>query len=126
MSEPAKVEFVQENPETLFEEKDWPLRYVLYVFVGTLVFLVISPFILIAAFPRSLPDQSKRVLVEPAPPRLQISTAADLARLETVEDKRLRTYYWIDKENGIVHIPIEDAMKKIVRNGIPGYPTASQ
>jgi hypothetical protein len=121
-----KVEYVQGNPDTQYEERDWRLRYVAWVFVGTVFFLVITPFILMAAFPRALPDQSKALLVEPAAPRLQISTAADLDRYLVVEDKRLRTYYWIDKKKGLVHIPIEAAMKKIVRTGIPGYPKASQ
>jgi hypothetical protein len=121
-----EVEFVQENPKTITEESDWSLKWVAVVFVGTLVFLVISPFILMAAFPRTLPDANRQVLIEPAAPRLQINTAADLVRLETVEDKRLRTYYWIDKQKGLVHIPIAAAMRKLARSGIPGFPKAAQ
>lgn len=121
-----EVEYVRINPDTKFEERDWHLGYVGWVFLGTLIFLVISPFILMAAFPRALPDQSKELLVEPPPPRLQISTAADLERLTIVEDKRLRTYYWIDKKKGLVHIPIDAAMRKVARTGIPGYPKAPQ
>lgn len=121
-----RVEYIQSNPDTQFEERDWRLRYILWIFLGTLAFLVIAPFILMAAFPGALPDQSKRLLVEPAAPRLQINTAADLERYMVVEDKRLRTYYWIDKKKGIVHIPIAAAMRKLVRTGIPGYPKAPQ
>jgi hypothetical protein len=29
------------------------------------------------------------------------------------EDKRLAGYGWVDREKGLVHIPIEEAMKKL-------------
>lgn len=124
MAENAK--FLQKNPKTAFEEKDWPIGYVGWVFLGTLVFLAIVPFILMAAFPRALPDTNRQMSVEPSAPRLQINPSADLVRYETEQDKRLRSYYWIDKKKGIVHIPIEAAMQKIARTGIPGFPKASR
>jgi hypothetical protein len=38
------------------------------------------------------------------------------------EENRLNNYYWIDKQKGIVHIPIEQMMKKLTAQGIDGFP----
>jgi hypothetical protein len=39
---------------------------------------------------------------------------------------KLDTYYWIDRDRGIVHIPIEEAMKRVAAQGIPGFPKTPQ
>ena len=41
-------------------------------------------------------------------------TPADLARSRQDDAVRLGGYRWIDKENGVVAIPIEDAMRLVV------------
>ncbi|HTV90521.1 MAG TPA: hypothetical protein VME41_16005 [Stellaceae bacterium] len=122
MAETAK--FIQQNPHTAFEDKDWSIGLVGWLFLATLALLIISPFVLLAAFPRSMPDQSRRLLVEPAAPRLQIAPYLDLASFQVAEDRKLDTYYWIDKSKGIVHIPIAAAMQKLARRGITGFPQA--
>ena len=48
----------QANPGIAFEPGDWPLKPVAALFVGILVLIVISAFVLIAAYPTSLPDVS--------------------------------------------------------------------
>ena len=47
-------------------------------------------------------------------PRLQISAPADLAAFRSREDTELNTYGWINKTQGIVRIPIQEAMNLIV------------
>jgi hypothetical protein len=64
------------------------------------------------------------VFVPPTPfpkPRLQTSDTSDLARLETKQRSALESYAWIDREKGIVAIPIEEAMKRIVARGGDRY-----
>jgi hypothetical protein len=46
-------------------------------------------------------------------PRLQISEPVDLAKLRQVEDSLLNSYGWVDRENGIVRIPIDEAMRRL-------------
>jgi hypothetical protein len=116
------AERVEDNPKTAFEKSDWPLGTVGLVLLGTLIFLVIAPFVLIGAFPRAVSDVSRALTVEPPQPRLQTDPSDDLARFLVDEDKRLNTYYWIDKEKGIVHIPIEQAMQELAAEGIDGFP----
>lgn len=116
------AERVEDNPKTAFEKSDWPLGAVGLVLLGTLIFLVIAPFVLMGAFPRAVPDTGRALTIEPPQPRLQTDPSQDLARFLVDEDKRLNTYYWIDKEKGIVHIPIEQAMRELANEGIDGFP----
>ena len=116
------AERVEDNPKTAFEKSDWPLGIVGWVLVGTFIFLVIAPFVLIGAFPRAVSDVSRALTVEPPQPRLQTDPSVDLTKFLADEDKRLNTYYWIDKKKGIVHIPIEQAMQELAKEGIGGFP----
>jgi hypothetical protein len=116
------AERVEDNPKTAFEKSDWPLGTIGLVLLGTLIFLVITPFVLMGAFPRAVSDVSRALSVEPPQPRLQTDPSEDLAKFLVGEDKRLNTYYWIDRKNGIVHIPIEQAMQELAEEGIDGFP----
>ena len=44
-------------------------------------------------------------------PRLQVSEPVDLAKLRQAEDSLLNSYGWVDREKGIVRIPIDEAMR---------------
>jgi hypothetical protein len=116
------AERVEDNPKTAFEKSDWPLGTIGLVLLGTLIFLVITPFVLMGAFPRAVSDVSRALSVEPPQPRLQTDPSEDLAKFLVGEDKRLNTYYWIDRKNGVVHIPIEQAMQELAKEGIDGFP----
>jgi hypothetical protein len=45
----------------------------------------------------------------PPEPRLQTAPAQDLASLRAAEDAVLGTYGWVDRQAGVVRIPIERA-----------------
>lgn len=55
----------------------------------------------------------------PPEPRLQIDPASDLSQMQAAEDARLRSYGWVDRQSGVVRIPIERAMKLIAERGLP-------
>jgi hypothetical protein len=55
----------------------------------------------------------------PPEPRLQPDPVSDLAKMRAAEEQRLNSYGWVDKEKGVVHIPIEQAMELVVRRGLP-------
>jgi len=115
-----------ENQNTAFEPSDWSLGPVALIFVAIPILLVTSCLVLIAAFPGALPDVERTLRIAPPGPRLQTNPEAELQRLRAEEDKWLNTYRWIDKQKGIVHIPIEEAMKKLARTGAPGFPHGQQ
>jgi hypothetical protein len=55
----------------------------------------------------------------PPEPRLQTNPREDLRDLRAHEDQVLTTYGWVDKNAGVVRIPIEEAMKIVVQKGLP-------
>ena len=55
-------------------------------------------------------------------PRLQPRPAADMAQFRAQETAALNSYGWVDREHGIVHVPIEQAMRNLAEHGIPGWP----
>lgn len=55
----------------------------------------------------------------PPTPRLQISPGQDLKQLRQAENIVVNSYRWIDKDAGVVGIPIEQAMKVLAQKGLP-------
>jgi hypothetical protein len=55
----------------------------------------------------------------PPAPNLQVSPASDLEQLHADENMRLNTYGWVDKEQGVIRIPIEKAMEIVAKQGLP-------
>ena len=52
-------------------------------------------------------------------PRLQVNPAEALAALRHREEKVLNSYGWVDREKGVVRIPIDRAMGLMVERGLP-------
>jgi len=75
-------------------------------------------------YPRSTYDkqfgQSAPKFAEPV---LQPNTALDMQHFYAAEMKALNGVGWVDQAQGIVHIPIADAMRDVARTGIPDWPT---
>ena len=55
----------------------------------------------------------------PPEPRLQTNPREDLSDLRAKEDEILGSYGWVDKNAGVVRIPIEVAMKLALERGLP-------
>jgi hypothetical protein len=70
-----------------------------------------------------------RTLHTPLPvypePRLQPNPRQEMQRFLAAEQAELATYGWIDKTHGVVRIPIDVAMDKVARSGIPGWPDSA-
>src|SRR3954454_11661804 len=62
----------------------------------------------------------------PPEPRLQINPRQDLQDLRAQEDQLLNGYSWVDRNAGVVRIPIGEAMKLTVQRGLPVRPSPSQ
>ena len=56
---------------------------------------------------------------EPPEPRLQTDPRQDLADLRAKEDETLASYGWVDKNAGVVRIPIDAAVKLTLERGLP-------
>jgi hypothetical protein len=60
----------------------------------------------------------------PPAPRLQDNPQQELQELRAQQKALLEGYAWVNKETGIVRIPIEDAMKIVVARGLPSREAA--
>jgi len=55
----------------------------------------------------------------PPEPRLQSSPREDLRELRAAEDDVLGSYGWVDKNAGVVRIPIDEAIRLTLQRGLP-------
>ena len=55
----------------------------------------------------------------PPEPRLLTDEPSNLATYRQEQDDRLLTYGWVDKQSGVVRIPIERAKELILQRGLP-------
>ena len=62
---------------------------------------------------------------QPPEPRLQSDPKKELADLREAEAALLDGYGWVDRNNSVVRIPIEIAMKLTLERGLPSRETAA-
>jgi hypothetical protein len=55
----------------------------------------------------------------PPEPRIQNAPRLDLEGQRAFENSVLNKYWWVDRQKGVVGIPIERAMEMLVQRGIP-------
>ena len=55
-------------------------------------------------------------------PSLQNDTVADMNRFRDEQLRQLDGVYWLDRAKGVVHLPIDDAMRLVARDGIADWP----
>lgn len=58
-------------------------------------------------------------LKEPPEPRLQTEPVLDLQKLRARDAERLSTYAWVDRDAGVVRLPIERAIELLAARGLP-------
>jgi hypothetical protein len=63
---------------------------------------------------------------QPPEPRLQANPRQDLRDLRESEGVLLKSYGWVDKNGGVVRIPIDEAMKLVLQRGLPSRPATEQ
>lgn len=54
-------------------------------------------------------------------PRLQINDVADLVKFEQQQRAQLNGYAWIDRDQGIIQIPVDRAIALIAAKGASAY-----
>lgn len=107
------------------ETSDVTIRLALAL-VGVAVAMIAGSALLVAWIaPESL---RPRHLALPAVPKpvLQIHPRDDLARFRAGEQADLSSYGWVDRGKGVVRIPVGQAMEKVVKDGIPGWPAETR
>lgn len=59
-------------------------------------------------------------------PQLQADPHDDMVRFYRQELDRLNSTGWVDRAKGIVHIPIDQAMREVAGEGIQGWPAPAE
>lgn len=70
--------------------------------------------------PPPTPFENARAL--PPQPQLQVQPHQDLKTYCEQEKNDLETYGWVDSQNGVVRIPVDVAMDKVMQQGLPARP----
>ncbi len=140
MTEPIKNHDMARHGS--YEHQDLNPKGIIYFFVALAVFLgviyviifgvyhalnsvdeanktTLSPMVAPKADPRAVQKSDTRAFPEP---RLEESERTQLRDFTEDQDRKLATYNWVDKDKGVVQIPIDRAMDLIVRRGLPVRP----
>lgn len=127
------------DPEDLaagHETSDASVRAVVGVGIGLLVVIGIA-FVAItllvgsyAGQPLAL-DRLPGLAPQPTPvlppePRLQVEPAQELRQYLDQQEQRLHSYGWVDRQAGVVRIPIDRAIDLLAQRGLPARPADAE
>ena len=123
------------NPDVAYEHRDLDLRTIVKFTVALIIFIGVGFIYLWGLFryfqtnttthelkPPVLASERRRLPPEPrlqGAPGNEISGAMELQKFRRQEEQQLRNYGWIDREAGVVRIPIEEAKAKLLKRGLP-------
>jgi hypothetical protein len=128
-----------EHPKFGHEEKDVNFIAITKFGIGLTLTIIVSLFVLWGLFHYFVSSEEKSYgaaaplagveqNAEKAPPqpRLQATPPIDLREMRAAEDQLLQHYSWVDRDKGVVRIPIERAMDILAERGLPFRPAAGQ
>jgi hypothetical protein len=111
------------------EKRDLKVSYVGVFFIG--LFILIAAGLVVAwgvfdllASWRAETDTPPPPLAitrpnRPPEPRLQVNPPVELGTIRREEEAQLNSYGWVQKEAGVVRIPIERAKELLLERGLP-------
>jgi hypothetical protein len=98
------------------------LFFVSLVVVGIIVhFIALETFDYLASRPWNYPPPSPLAATREkfAGPRLLVDQALDMKQFRASEESVLNRYDWVDRDHGVVRIPIARAIDLLVERGLP-------
>jgi hypothetical protein len=115
------------NPGRRHEERDMNVNAVALFAVSLVVTLVIVHYLAVAMFHHLASQPSKYPPPSPltasreefAGPRLLVDQALEMKKFRMAEESLLDSYDWVDRDHGIVRIPIDRAIELLAQRGIP-------
>lgn len=87
---------------------------VVVIVIALLTVLGLTNYFAAQRAPRASILSTDRTQVPP-PPRLQSAPSVDLQMLRAQKQTLLESYGWVDRQAGIVHIPIDQAMELLAK-----------
>src|SRR3954471_4311611 len=127
---PVPADGALENVTVHHEESDVDIRGILGFGAGLVVVAVVIHllmWVLLGFFESRAAKQPTRAYPLaatqenrlPPEPRLQTNPREDMAELRARENAQLQSYGWVDKNAGVVRIPIDAAIKLTLQRGLP-------
>lgn len=114
-------------PPARHETNDITFRPTLIAFALTTLAVIAIVLFPLWLFPRAAGDKTLTLpLPRFASPRLQSNPSADMQAFYDSKIRWLNSFGWVDKAQGIVHVPIDDAMRRIAEGGIADWPTGQE
>jgi len=118
------------NPEVRHETSDVDTRAIFAFGAGLVAVALLINLLTYVLFRYFDAREGRRVMPQyplaaaegarvPPEPRLQTNPRQDLADLRTRENETLTTYGWVDRNAGVVRIPIEEAIRLTLERGLP-------
>jgi len=131
------------NPETHHESTDVPIRPLFWFIAIFIVFGFLSHFALWFMYKSLVKGERKRMdppqtaiarpanasvpqnqpLLQPFPrgevPPNRNTPVTDMVDMRATEEHVLNSYGWVDKQRGVVRIPIKNAKELVVQRGAP-------
>ena len=115
-----------------YETSDISVRGIAWLGLGFVILSIVGALVLwfgynaLASLLTPAPAASPLATIpQVAPgPQLQLSPPADMQKLLANEQKLLTQYAWVNQQQGVVRIPIDQAMKLILQRGLPTRPNA--
>jgi hypothetical protein len=109
------------------EPTDVGPRFILIGVPLVIATVLVSALLVLWLYPGATIDRTLRLPLPQYPnPQLQPIPRDDMAKFYGEEMRWLNGTGWIDKAHGVAHIPISDAMRLVVQEGIPGWPAAAE
>lgn len=125
-----KVKPSAENRAPGYETRDVTIRPMVWAALGLALLILTGMLASWVAFkyfvrvqklgPNASPFENTREL--PPAPRLQVAPAEALKAYQAEENAKLTSYGWVEKNAGVVRIPIERAMQLSLERGFPVRP----
>ncbi len=108
------------------EPRDADIGLVVKIGVGILIGLVACMGIAVLHFQfeqSRIPKPESTVFSQegklPPEPRLQVFPSRELQEFKAQQNTGVESYGWVDKEQGVAHVPIDTAIEMVLKNGLP-------
>lgn len=107
-----------------FERTDVSPGLLAKLAAGVAAFVVAVPLVMPLIYPQTRQLRSSRLPdIAAGAAVLEVNPRARLAQFEQADSAALHRYGWIDRDHGLVQIPIARAMALLAQRGLPGWPT---
>jgi hypothetical protein len=116
----------------MYEKRDANFRNLMLIAGGLALMVIVTMFAAKGLFgllsedtpqPGARPSPYGVLKSLPPQPYLQPNPPADLAEMHREEDSVLNSYGWVNRDSGLVRVPIERAMALLVKKGLPARET---